>query len=66
MRECERKISKEVYDRSKKLYGGYVGGEDMLKVFDVSERCGYGVYSPRVIERGGEYFVRYMIGDSCD
>lgn len=65
MRQCERKISKEVYDRAR-MNKGFIQREDELTVFTDAERLGYGVYSGYVFEQDGDYFVRYSIGDSCD
>ena len=64
MKRYVRKITKEIYDR--RTPSNYITDEDMCKVFDRSEMCGYGVYSPRVFEKNGEYFVEYELGDSCD
>ena len=65
MRTHEKKISKEVYDRAI-ANNGHITSEDELTVFNEIERWGYGVYRTNVIERDGEYFVRYELGDSCD
>ena len=61
----ERKITKEQYDRARESHG-YLAEIDKEQVFSASELYGYGVYSPIVFERDGEYFVSYQIGDSCD
>ena len=66
LNQCDREISKEIYDRAKKLANGYICGDDMDKVFSASELLGYGVYSPFVYEKDGVYYVRYLIGSSCD
>lgn len=58
-----RKISKEIYDRAK---NGVIAEEDMIKVFDSRELCGYGIYSTQCYKDGDEYYVRFRIGDSCD
>lgn len=63
MRDCKRKITKEMYDRAN---NGYLAREDFLKVFDESERWGYGVYGDQVAEENGEYYVYFSLGDSCD
>lgn len=65
MRRFEREISKEVYDRAV-LNNNYIAKTDREEVFTVSELCGYGVYVDRVFERGGQYFVAYELGSSCD
>lgn len=65
MEKYERKISKEIYDRAV-ANRGYIVSEDMNKVFDICQLCGYGVYLPLVFERDGEYFVSYEMGSSCD
>lgn len=61
----ERKITKEQYDRARQA-SGYLTESDKEQVFSQSELLGYGVYSPIVFESGGEYYVSYRIGDSCD
>ena len=61
----ERKITKEQYDRARESHG-YLTESDKEQVFSASELYGYGVYSPIVFERDGEYFVSYQIGDNCD
>ena len=63
MRDCRREITKEMYDRSE---NGYLKREDYLKVFDESDRMGYGIYGDHVIEEDGKYYVSFAMGDSCD
>lgn len=60
-----RKITKAQYERAVAA-GGYLADEDMPLVFSISELLGYGIYSPRVYERDGDFYVRYHIGSSCD
>lgn len=35
-------------------------------IFTPQECQGYGVYGERYYEKDGEYFVSFMIGNSCD
>ncbi len=63
MRSCTRKITKEMYDRA---INGFLAHEDYLKVFDESDRIGYGIYADKVVEKDGEYYVSFEMGDSCD
>lgn len=60
-----REISKEMYDRAKQNRD-YLTQDDRVKVFNISERCGYGVYSPLVVEKDGKYYVSYYLGSTCD
>lgn len=63
MRICKRKITKEMYDRA---VNGSLSRDDYLKVFDESDRMGYGIYGDKVHEENGEYYVSFEMGDSCD
>ena len=63
MRICKREITKEMYDRA---VNGRLSREDYLKVFDESDRMGYGIYDDTVHEKDGEYYVSFEMGDSCD
>lgn len=65
MTACERKITKEQYERAV-ANGRYLTDDDMQRVFSRAELFGYGIYTPIVHERDGDYYVRYRIGDSCD
>ena len=65
MNAGERKITKKQYERAVAA-GGYLLDEDLPWVFSHAELHGYGIYSPRVFERDGDYYVSYHIGDSCD
>ena len=65
MSRYERKIPKDIYDHALQNRN-CITKEDFDKVFTISEMCGYGVYSPLVFERDGEYFVGYCLGSSCD
>ena len=60
-------ISKEVYDRAMQN-GGYIAGEDRVKLFNQAQLCGYGVYSDMayIDEKTGKYMCRYELGSSCD
>lgn len=64
MREIEREIPKEIYERG--VENGTITGDDFTKVFRASEYMGYGVYSQHLFEKDGKYFVRFKLGDSCD
>ena len=64
MRDCKREITKEQFDRADDR--GYLAQQDYLKIFDESERMGYGVYADRVFEKDGKYYVSFEMGDSCD
>lgn len=65
MKTYTRKITEEQYTRAMSNKG-YIADEDMTTVFSASERYGYGVYSPMAFSQGGEFFVRFQMGDSCD
>lgn len=65
MNRYEKEITKEIYDRAKEK-GGYIASEDMSKVFSISQLCGYGVYTPKVFEKDGKYYVSFYLGSSCD
>jgi len=65
MKNMEKEISKDMYDRGKSNHGFLKPG-DYNKVFSAQEVMGYGIYNERLIEREGKYFVAYQIGDSCD
>ena len=64
MRSYKREITKEVFDRADER--GYLAQKDYLKVFDESERMGYGVYADKVYKDGDKYYVSFEMGDSCD
>lgn len=63
MQRYKRKITKEMFDRAE---NGYLAQKDYEKVFDESERYGYGVYADHAYEENGEYYVAFDMGDSCD
>ena len=65
MTRGRRKISKEIYDRSKN-YNGFITTDDERQIFTISELCGYGVYGARAVEEDGEYYVAFSLGSSCD
>ena len=65
MKEYEKKISKEIYDKAV-ANNGIVPESAYSDIFSVSELIGYGVYLVRPFEKDGKYFVRYQRGDSCD
>ena len=52
-----------MFDRAE---NGYLAQKDYEKVFDESERYGYGVYADHAYEENGEYYVAFDMGDSCD
>ena len=60
-----KEIPKDIYDRAMNN-GKYIPLKDKEKVWDISERCGYGVYNHQVFEKDGKYFVEYNRGESCD
>jgi len=64
MRAYNREITKEQFDRADDR--GYLAHADYLKIFDESERMGYGVYADHVFEKDGKYYVSFEMGDSCD
>ena len=66
MKQKERKIMPEQYQRAVMLNGSYLTKLDELEVFSDAERIGYGASSGRVFEKDGEFFVNYMISDYCD
>lgn len=65
MKRYTREITKEQYDRAMKN-NKYITEEDKKTIFTESEIWGYGVYSPKVAEKDGKYYVNYESGDSCD
>lgn len=65
MKTHEKEISREIYERALTI-GGSITGEDYKHVFTPQEYLGYGVYNDRVVKINGKYYVRYMLGDSCD
>lgn len=58
MKEYKRKITREQYLKAQN--GDFDG------IFSQAETCGYGVYSVRLREENGEYYVLFEMGDSCD
>ena len=65
MSQYTKEINKDIYDRAK-ANGDYIKSEDMDKVFSISQLCGYGVYTPKVFEKDGKYYVSFYLGSSCD
>lgn len=65
MYSLERKITKDIYERAIKNRN-YIQGEDMNKVFNEAELCGYGIYGTQVFEKDNEYYVSYYMGSTCD
>lgn len=61
----KREITKEIYERAKENRN-YIASEDMEKIFNISELCGYGVYGDQVYEENGKYFVKFRLGSTCD
>lgn len=61
----DKEISKEIYENAQR-HGGYLTDEDKLKVFDVCELCGYGIYGAMGYKEKGKYFCKYYRGSSCD
>lgn len=66
MKQKERKITPEQYQRAVMLNGSYLTKLDELEVFSDAERIGYGASSGKVFEREDEFYVSYMIADYCD
>lgn len=61
----ERRITKEMYDRSKDR--GVLSREDIGQIFTQAEVWGYGIYFTQVYAGDdGKYYVRYEMGDTCD
>lgn len=60
-----REITKEQFNRALK-HNRNLAESDRKAVFTVSELCGYGIYDTYVFERNGRYYVRFVIGSSCD
>ena len=60
-----REITREQYDRALQ-HNRNLAESDKEAVFSVSELCGYGIYDTYVFERNGRYYVRFVIGSSCD
>ena len=65
MKQHEKRISKEVYDRAI-ANNGHITSEDEAEIFGYIERCVYGIYRTVAFELDGKYFVRYELGDSAD
>ena len=65
MRNCEKEISEEIYQRAMENKG-WLKKEDYCKVFSDTERMGYGVYGYKIFEKDGRRYVSYMLGSSCD
>ncbi|MBR2247977.1 MAG: hypothetical protein IJ880_13305 [Bacilli bacterium] len=61
MVEINMEITKEQYeeykDKPSKLGSQLISMEEFM---------GYGVYTQRLVEDGGKYFLRYDRGTSCD
>lgn len=61
MVEINMEITKEQYeeykDKPSKLGSQLISMEEFI---------GYGVYTQRLVEDGGKYFLRYDRGSSCD
>ena len=64
MKNCRIEITKEEYEKYKEP----VEGRGKWFVSKIGERnyMGYGVYSERVINVEGKYWIDYYIGNSCD
>lgn len=60
-----REITREQYDRALQ-HNRNLAESDKETVFSVSELCGYGIYDTYVFKRDGRYYVRFIIGSSCD
>ena len=60
-----REITKEQYERAMQ-HSGYISKEDESAIFTTAEIWGYGVYSTKVKEENGKYYVHYELGSSCD
>ena len=65
MKQYERQISKEVYDRAI-ANNGHITSEDEAEIFSYIEQTIYGVYRTVAFELDGKYFVRYELGDTSD
>lgn len=65
MYSLKREITKDIYERAL-TNRKYIISEDMNKVFNEAELCGYGIYRTQVFEEDGKYFVHYYMGASCD
>lgn len=65
MERCTRQITREQYQRGVQNRG-YVVDSDKPQIFTEAERLGYGVYSPMVQEKDGEFYVTYLLGSTCD
>lgn len=65
LKECSKPITAEQYKRAAQNRG-HITKEDYNDVFTESERFGYGVYSDKVYEENGKFFVWYETGTHCD
>ena len=61
----KREISKDIYEKALNNRN-YICSEDMNKVFNMAEICGYGIYGAQVYEEDGKYYVSYYRGSTCD
>ena len=58
MQHVSHIISKDDYEKALR--------EGAESIITVAEQMGYGVYSAKVLEIGGKYWLTYWRGDSCD
>jgi len=72
MRQGSFEVTKEEFERAregakdKTQKSFYMAGEDVMKHFDDSILCGYGLYDCKIYEEDGKYVCRYYTGSSCD
>lgn len=62
----KREITKEEYDKLKKLPYSKQEKELFPNGIPVDWACGYGYYGHGLIERDGKFYACFTIGSSCD
>lgn len=60
MKTYERKLTESDIQKIEQNDG------DLYCLFTQAQLIGYGVYSAQIIDKDGEKFLRYSMGDSCD
>lgn len=66
MVNCTKEITKEIYDIAMEKGNGHIPSKMEMEVFGPAICCGYGLYSTRVREEDGKYYVDYTRGSTCD
>jgi hypothetical protein len=61
MKDCKRRISKDIYNRIIKN-NGHFSPKDVFSIFTEEEFYDKGIYSPFVYEYNNEYYVGFKLG----